>query len=203
MSTFGDYAGKENHSSRGPSKIVCLHPKGNVHILSIVIVGVDSECKKLEQRMQQVNEVEHMNYKFTTTCLSSIDQLDHVAEGESGPMSIHADYIVFLVDVTNPTCLDQIRESIFYLDSIFLCGRIALINFNHKLPIVDWSIDSDAIPSLCQEFNLNLINGDLTNEKTANHTAKRTLILVTLVCGLKTGFPCTVDFPYHVFDQPI
>uniref|UniRef100_A0A8D8SSA9 Centromere protein M n=1 Tax=Cacopsylla melanoneura TaxID=428564 RepID=A0A8D8SSA9_9HEMI len=200
MSTFGDYAGKENHTSRGASKIICLHPKGNMNILSIVIVGVDSECKKLEQCMQQVNDLENLNYKFTTTCLTS---LDNVPERESGPVSIHADYIVFLVDVTNPTCLDQIRESIFYLDSIFLCGRIALINFNHKLPIVHWSIDSDAIPSLCQEFNLNLINGDLTNEKTANHTAKRTLILVTTVCGLKTGFPCTIDFPYHVFDQPI
>ncbi|KAI5716115.1 hypothetical protein M8J76_001170 [Diaphorina citri] len=200
MSTLGDYAGNENNSGSGASKIVCLHPKGIVDVLSIVIVGHDSDCKKLEKCMQHVNETENWNYKFTTKCLPSIDS---VAERETGPVSIHADYIVFLVDVTNPTCLDQIRESIFYLDSIFLCGRIALINVNHKLPLVHWSIDSEAIPSLCQEFNLNLINGDLNIEKTANHTAKRTLILVSTVCGLKTGFPCMIDFPYHVFDQPI
>lgn len=201
MSTLGDNAGDEYLSSRGASKIVCLNPKGCVDVLSIMIVGLEAECKKLESCLQAVNISENWNYKFITKRLESIDT---VAERESGPVAISADYIVFLVDVTNPNCLDQIRESIqFYLDSIFLCGRIALININHKLPIVHWSIDSEAIPSLCQEFNLNLINGDLSNEKTANHTAKRTLILVTTVCGLKTGFPCTIDFPYHVFDQPI
>lgn len=201
MSTFGDYAGDETSSSRAVSKIVCLNPKGCVDILSIMIVGLETDCKKLETCMQQVNITENWNYKFTTKSLESIES---VAERESGPVAISADYIVFLVDVTNPNCLDQIRDSIqLHLDSIFLCGRIALINVHYKMPIVHWSIDSEAIPSLCQEFNLNLINGDLNTERTANHTAKRTLILVTTVCGLKTGFPCMIDFPYHVFDQPI
>lgn len=37
MSTLGDYAGNENHSGSGASKIVCLHPKGIVDVLSIVV----------------------------------------------------------------------------------------------------------------------------------------------------------------------
>lgn len=62
--------------------------------------------------MQQVNELENLNYKFKTTCLSSIDL---VTERELGDVSIHADYIVFLVDVTNPMCLDQVILLFIYL----------------------------------------------------------------------------------------
>lgn len=159
--------------------------------LSILVVTTGEFTSKLKDAMLLENKNSY-NGRLQINFCESIENIL-----TSSYQNLAVDFIAVVLDLRNSDCIDLVEDSIRSVDSLYLCGRLCLVNGTNNLHSSETGIPSDAVVQLSQKYSINLINGDVLTPLNCMSLAKRIMILATSAAGYKTGIPLNLDIPSY------
>ncbi|XP_054263831.1 uncharacterized protein LOC128987135 isoform X2 [Macrosteles quadrilineatus] len=106
------------------------------------------------------------------------------------------DYIVIVLDPRESTCITTAEDNISKIDSTYIeAGRLCFVNGACGMRPADMGISLGHINVMSQKYSVMLINGDVLNAEKCLHLSSSIVRLVSIVIGVQTGVPMSVDIP--------